>query len=830
MRIHMKRYVSLLLAIVMVLSMAIALPVSAAENAGETLDYGDTGNWAYYALGEDKDVDVFLICPTVDTRSETNSFDLNDKLKGKFVSALDMEKGIYEETGRLFSPYYRQMSMNAYKLPEAEREKALEVAYADVAAAFRWYLDNENDGRGLILAGFSQGSQMCLELLKKFYGGDSAEARALRENLIAVYAIGWSVTEETAEAWPQITPARGETDTGVVVSFDCEDGSLTDTLVIPAGTVALSINPLNWKTDGTAADASLCSGAVMSTGAEPIPGLCGAYIGARGELVVTGVSPADYPAVIDIFPEGAYHIYDYMFFFTNLKDNVAARAAAWDTSLTRAGFLERLWRTAGEPVVNGILPFDDVQESAGYAEAVRWAVSSGIVNGYGDGRFGPDDPVTKEQMAAVLYRSAQALGQGFRGMWYFLLDYPDADQISDWADEAIHWCVMNGIIVGTDRGLEPKTTVTKGQLTQILQRWQDAVAPAPEEAPALTDARILHEEEFGGVYICCTIEDFNALGFTCGDSVTITFSNGYVLDDLPYYNGYYTATGQPLLIAYPGYPYIKAAINNGDDLFAAAGLQEGDTASVTLREKGKYAAIQDARDIHYTDKREDYASDAVFANFRSVQAGSLRHDTLYRSASPCDNQHARAACVDALISEAGVAFILNLADNEQKIQGYLENPGFSSLYFLSLYQDGMVEPIALNMNFGSQEFKTKAANGLAVMAEKEGPYLVHCTEGKDRTGFVCMLLEALCGASYEEIVSDYMITYDNYYGITEEKEKERYDVIVENVLVPMIRSLAGNEDADVRTADLPGCAERYLLDGGMSAAQIELLRERLTGG
>ncbi len=471
---HMKRSVCLLLAIVLVLSLAAALPASAAENAEGTLDYGDAGNWAYFALGEDKDVDVFLICPTVDTRSETNSFDLNDKLKGKFVSALDMEKGIYEETGRLFSPYYRQMSMNAYKLPEAERAKALEVAYGDVSAAFRWYLEHANGGRGLILAGFSQGSQLCLELLKEYYGGDSDEAQALRESLIAVYAIGWSVTEEMAEAYPQIVPARGETDTGAVISFDCEDGSLTNTLVIPAGTVALSINPLNWRTDGTVADASLCSGAVMSTGAEPIPGLCGAYIGARGEVVVTGVTPADYPAVIDIFPEGAYHIYDYMFFFTNLKDNVAARTAAWEASLTRARFLENLWRVSGEPMGNGSLPFDDAPENAGYADALRWAVGSGIVNGYGDGRFGPDDPVTREQMAAMLYRSAQALGQGFRGMWYFLLDYPDADRISAWADEAMRWCVMNGIIVGTDKGLEPKTPVTKSQLAQVLQRWQEA--------------------------------------------------------------------------------------------------------------------------------------------------------------------------------------------------------------------------------------------------------------------------------------------------------------------------------------------------------------------
>ena len=141
-----------------------------------------------------------------------------------------------------------------------------------------------------------------------------------------------------------------------------------------------------------------------------------------------------------------------------------------------------------------------------------------------------------------------------------------------------------------------------------------------------------------------------------------------------------------------------------------------------------------------------------------------------------------------------------------------------------------MEPIALNMNYGSQEFKAKVAGGLAVMAENEGPYLVHCTEGKDRTGFVCMLLEALCGADYEELVRDYMITYDNYFGVTLEKEKSRYDVIVDSVLDPMIRSLSGDMEADVRTMDLAGSAEKYLLEGGMSIEQIRLLKERLTDG
>ena len=306
------------------------------------LDYGAAENWVYFELGEDRDVDVFLICPTVDTKSETNSFDINEKLKGNFIYALDLEKGIFEETGRLFSPYYRQMSINAYTLPETEREKAKETAFSDISAAFRWYLDNENDGRGIILAGFSQGGEMCIELMKEYYGGDGAEAQALREQLIAVYSIGWMVTEEMTESYPQIVPASCETDIGTVICFDCEDGTVSETIIIPAGIKAMSINPLNWKTDGTPADRSLNHGAVFEAGGEPIPELCGAYIGERGELIVTDVTASDYPPGLDIFPEGAYHLYDYMFFFTNLKENVETRTAAWRDQQNLSGALEEI--------------------------------------------------------------------------------------------------------------------------------------------------------------------------------------------------------------------------------------------------------------------------------------------------------------------------------------------------------------------------------------------------------------------------------------------------------------------------------------------------------
>ncbi|MBR6723664.1 MAG: tyrosine-protein phosphatase, partial [Erysipelotrichaceae bacterium] len=292
-----------------------------------------------------------------------------------------------------------------------------------------------------------------------------------------------------------------------------------------------------------------------------------------------------------------------------------------------------------------------------------------------------------------------------------------------------------------------------------------------ESNPSIADYPIEHEMEYGGVYIKIAIDDFNALGFSFGDSIDLTFDNGRKLEDIPYYNGYYVDAGEPLLIGYPGYEYIKATINYGQDLWGEfslkvpanveglwkkAVLEEHNTATITLHEKGKYLPIQEASDIHYFDERERYDSDAMFANFRSMNLGKLKRDVIYRSASPCDNQHNRAPYVDALIKEAGVKTILDLADNEVKIEKYIARDDFASPYFLSLFENDQVIPIALNMNYLSDDFGMKIVQGFNLMAEKEGPYLIHCTEGKDRTGFVAMLIEALAKASYEEIEADYM--------------------------------------------------------------------------
>ncbi|MBO6061580.1 MAG: DUF3089 domain-containing protein, partial [Clostridia bacterium] len=171
----------------------------------------------------------------------------------------------------------------------------------------------------------------------KEYFGNTAEGKKLYKQLVAVYAIGWRITDEDVKEYPQIVPAQGESDLGSVICYECEDGTVTGSIIIPEGVRTRSINPLNWRTDSVEADSSLNKGAVFSEEEGPIPGFCGAYIDSeRGSLIVTGVSTEDHPKVLDVFPDGCFHLYDNMFFYTNLKENVSLRVNAFEEARLQA--------------------------------------------------------------------------------------------------------------------------------------------------------------------------------------------------------------------------------------------------------------------------------------------------------------------------------------------------------------------------------------------------------------------------------------------------------------------------------------------------------------
>lgn len=135
---------------------------------------------------------------------------------------------------------------------------------------------------------------------------------------------------------------------------------------------------------------------------------------------------------------------------------------------TRAQIVTFLWRVAGSPVVNYLMPFTDVDEGAYYAEAVRWAASTGIVTGLTETTFGTNGICTRAQAAAMIYRYVQAQGKGFTGAWMFLLPFTD---VPEWAYESVAWCYMNGVTTGvSETAFAPGNDCTRAQIVTFLWR------------------------------------------------------------------------------------------------------------------------------------------------------------------------------------------------------------------------------------------------------------------------------------------------------------------------------------------------------------------------
>ena len=339
--------------------------------------------------------------------------------------------------------------------------------------------------------------------------------------------------------------------------------------------------------------------------------------------------------------------------------------------------------------------------------------------------------------------------------------------------------------------------------------------------PSLKGASISEDAKFGSANILVSQGEFEKLGFQLGDSCDIAFSNGYSLQDVPYYNGYYVKNGDPVLVAYPGNEYVQITLNNTGIWFPAC-LEEGFTVEVTLREAKKYLTTQEALGQDYSVDRSSYSSDEEFCNFRALKGGNLKENLIYRGASPVDNKRGRASFVDSLTERKGIKAIVDLADSEENMQSYLSSVSFSSPYAESLYDEGDVALLSMGSGYGGEAYQKKVVEGFRHMLKHQAPYYVHCLEGKDRTGFVCTLIEALAGASYQEMKEDYMVTYRNYYKVTLEETPEKYEAIASLYFDSFCEYLHGTSDiVSLRTASYVEDAKEYLRMGGMNLDEIQ---------
>ena len=399
----------------------------------------------------------------------------------------------------------------------------------------------------------------------------------------------------------------------------------------------------------------------------------------------------------------------------------------------------------------------------------------------------------------------------------------------------------------------PDTTTTDPETTEasttVSETTEEATTESETTEEVTTDSETTEEATTESVFapVTATVteiakhgnlkldivgSDLFDLGYEYGDLLEVTVA-GQTLE-VPFGSNYSDVdNGNAILRAITAEEVVVLALNMSD-FATTAGIAE----KVTIEEEPGYrwdylveAPVQVTISMKQEDgyreqwlihqlvgstERSDYAhlSDEAFANFRMIDTTGMGAGKLYRSSSPINPGIGRNTYADQAARAAGIVTVINLADASNTY----ESP--EGTYYLTC----QVTYLNLGMNFTSEASKAGLAEGLRVIINGEGPYLVHCNEGKDRAGFVSALLECLMGASIDEVVEDYMETYVNYYGV--EKGTEKYNAVVNSNIISTLN--ASFEVQDVYKADLVAEAEAFLMEEvGLSADEVAALKVKL---
>lgn len=286
--------------------------------ASDTIDYSDNRCW--FENKQDvtgKDVDLFYVVPTCiwdytdslgQTRHHMDIF--NTEQRALTDPSIQLAKSVLADSCNFFSPYYRQISMDSWlTLDTALIEERFKLAYQDVADAFHYYMEHDNQGKPFILAGHSQGAKAVIELLKREMTPD------ISRKLIATYAISYTVTPEELAGYSTLRPAQDSIDTGVLIGFnsvtrpDAVSPLFRDNVVC--------INPVNWRTDVTPATS--------------YQGFTVAQDTTIHTLIVTGIDEEQYfiPSVAALLPKGNLHVQEFNLYNEDLRKNVLQRIRAF---------------------------------------------------------------------------------------------------------------------------------------------------------------------------------------------------------------------------------------------------------------------------------------------------------------------------------------------------------------------------------------------------------------------------------------------------------------------------------------------------------------------
>ena len=353
-----------------------------------------------------------------------------------------------------------------------------------------------------------------------------------------------------------------------------------------------------------------------------------------------------------------------------------------------------------------------------------------------------------------------------------------------------------------------------------------------------TSATVTEIQKYGNLVLSMKGSELLSQGYAYGDIVTVTL-NGQELE-MPVGSNYSDVDQGSMICRVVIKPdtnedTIILAINMGDLATTTAiaekekieadpgyvwhySVEEPVTVSFAMKEQGGYYDQWVMHQLVRSENREDYPdlTDEAYANFRAVNTTGIGSGKLYRSSSPVNPEINRNHQADAAAEKAGVKTFVNLADAEETMKGY---EGFANSY----YSKQNYICLNLGVDFSSEEFRHGLAEGLRFIAKGEAPFLVHCNEGKDRAGFVSAVIEALMGASADEITADYMVTFFNYYGV--QPGTEQYDIIASSNIQKSLAAAFGMES--LSSGNLQESCVSYLESIGLTADEIAGVQAKL---
>lgn len=349
--------------------------------------------------------------------------------------------------------------------------------------------------------------------------------------------------------------------------------------------------------------------------------------------------------------------------------------------------------------------------------------------------------------------------------------------------------------------------------------------------------------KYGNIVLDITPEGMRDLGFEAADVIDVRIGNETIR--MPVTTAYSDVDIGAFLCCMrtnsQGEEEVSLAINTGNlasetgiadirtidadpgyEVVWKGGFDESTKVHLSMAEKQGYAEEYQMRQITgtRTNEREDYPDldDAEYANFREIDTTGMGSGALYRSSTPINPVLGRNKEADAQIPANHIRTIFNMVDQKYKMKSY---PGYDQ----TNYSKCDVIALAMKVDFFSDTFGAQIAEGLRYMLNHEGPYLIHCEEGKDRTGFLAGILSSLMGADMDEIIKDYMITYYNYFGIT--PDSPEYAGIADGNIKKSLAKAFGLNQIEDAGSDLSAYAADYLKGIGLGGEEISTLKEKL---